>query len=37
MPFGQDGVTQPKELGESKVDMRKGFKPSHLGLNPLIH
>lgn len=37
MPFGQDGVTQPKELGESKVDMKRvqtaclRFEPS----NPL--
>lgn len=37
MPFGQDGVTQPKELGESKVDTKRvqtaclRFEPS----NPL--
>ena len=37
MPFGQDGVTQPKELGESKVDTKRAqtaclrFEPS----NPL--
>ena len=37
MPFGQDGVTQPKELGESKADMKRvqtvclRFEPS----NPL--
>lgn len=33
MPFGQDGVTQPKELGESKVDM-KGVQTACLRFEP---